>query len=163
VWGMVWARRIELGALHRRAAARCCCRRAAPRIDRHSHTPPTLAHALLLPHNTSQTLKQTSPSAPPQVRFGVLNAGNYGVPQSRKRTIIWAAAPGETLPEWPKPLHVFHSPQLTINLPNGVQYTAVPQQVGGFRGRVEGFMWRVKVRFVCSAADDQPALGMQSM
>jgi len=65
-----------------------------------------------------------------QVRFGVLNAGNYGVPQSRKRTIIWAAAPGETLPEWPKPLHIFHSPQLTINLPGGVQYTAVPQQVG---------------------------------
>ncbi|GAX75038.1 hypothetical protein CEUSTIGMA_g2482.t1 [Chlamydomonas eustigma] len=65
-----------------------------------------------------------------QVRFGVLNAGNYGVPQSRKRTIIWAAAPGEVLPEWPTPTHVFHSPQLTINLPGGVQYTAVPNQVG---------------------------------
>jgi site-specific DNA-cytosine methylase len=64
-----------------------------------------------------------------QVRFGVLNAGNYGVPQSRKRTIIWAAAPGEVLPEWPTPTHVFHSPQLTINLPGGVQYTAVPNQV----------------------------------
>ncbi len=60
----------------------------------------------------------------------MLNAGNYGVPQSRKRTIIWAAAPGETLPEWPTPSHVFHSPQLTINLPGGVQYTAVPNQVG---------------------------------
>ena len=63
------------------------------------------------------------------MRFGVLNAGNYGVPQSRKRTIIWAAAPGEQLPEWPSPIHVFHSPQLTINLPGGVQYTAVPNQV----------------------------------
>ncbi|GFH06104.1 cytosine-specific methyltransferase [Haematococcus lacustris] len=65
-----------------------------------------------------------------QVRFGVLNAGNYGVPQSRKRTIIWAAAPAETLPAWPKPRHVFHSPQLTINLPGGVAYTAVPNQPG---------------------------------
>lgn len=42
-----------------------------------------------------------------QVRFGVLNAGNYGVPQSRKRTFIWAAAPEERLPDWPQPLHVF--------------------------------------------------------
>ncbi|RYY23749.1 MAG: DNA cytosine methyltransferase, partial [Sphingobacteriaceae bacterium] len=36
-----------------------------------------------------------------QVRFGVLNAGNYGVSQSRKRTFIWAAAPGNYLPSWP--------------------------------------------------------------
>ena len=43
-----------------------------------------------------QIQTQRTPHCPhPQVRFGVLNAGNYGVPQSRKRTIIWAAAPGE--------------------------------------------------------------------
>jgi DNA (cytosine-5)-methyltransferase 1 len=65
-----------------------------------------------------------------QVRFGVLNAGNYGVAQSRKRTFIWAAAPGETLPDWPKPIHAFRSPQLTINLPGNVAYTAVPQLDG---------------------------------
>ena len=59
----------------------------------------------------------------------MLNAGLYGVPQSRKRTIIWAAAPGETLPAYPAPVHVFQTPQLTINLPGGVQYTAVPNQV----------------------------------
>ena len=35
----------------------------------------------------------------------------------------------QVLPEWPTPIHVFHSPQLTINLPGGVQYTAVPNQV----------------------------------
>jgi DNA (cytosine-5)-methyltransferase 1 len=62
-----------------------------------------------------------------QVRFGVLNAGNYGVSQSRKRTFIWGAAPGEALPDWPKLMHVFRSPQLTIRLPGGVAYTAVPQ------------------------------------
>jgi DNA (cytosine-5)-methyltransferase 1 len=48
-----------------------------------------------------------------QVRFGVLNAGNFGVPQSRKRTFIWAAAPGEKLPSWPK---VTARPQGLINL-----------------------------------------------
>ena len=56
-----------------------------------------------------------------QVRFGVLNAGNFGVSQSRKRTFIWGVAPGDPLPEWPAPLHVFRSPQLTISLPGDVQ------------------------------------------
>jgi C-5 cytosine-specific DNA methylase len=56
-----------------------------------------------------------------QVRFGVLNAGNFGVAQSRKRTIIIAAAPDETMPDWPEAMHVFASPQLTINLPGGVR------------------------------------------
>ena len=65
-----------------------------------------------------------------QVRFGVLNAANYGVAQSRKRAFIWACAPGEVMPEWPKPVHVFRSPQLTINLPGGLSYTAVPQMDG---------------------------------
>ena len=55
------------------------------------------------------------------MRFGVLNAGNYGVSQSRKRTFIWGVAPGNVLPEWPAPLHVFRSPQLTIKLPGGAQ------------------------------------------
>jgi DNA (cytosine-5)-methyltransferase 1 len=84
-------------------------------------------------HNKSFTFRLTLATLVEmgyQVRFGVLNAGNYGVPQSRKRTIIWAAAPGEHLPKWPTPSHVFHSPQLTINLPGGVQYTAVPNQIG---------------------------------
>lgn len=58
-----------------------------------------------------------------QVRFGVLNAGNFGVSQSRKRTFIWGVAPGNVLPEWPKPQHVFRSSQLTINLPGNVQVT----------------------------------------
>lgn len=52
----------------------------------------------------------------------MLNAGNYGVPQSRKRTFIWAAKETENLPEWPTALHVFRSPQLTINLPGGTKY-----------------------------------------
>ena len=60
----------------------------------------------------------------------MLNAGNYGVPQSRKRSFIWAAGPTEALPAWPKPTHVFRSPQLVINLPGGVRYRAVPELPG---------------------------------
>ena len=59
----------------------------------------------------------------------MLNAGNFGVAQSRKRTFIWAAAPGELLPDWPRLMHCFRTPQLTINLPGGVAYRAVPQTV----------------------------------
>jgi site-specific DNA-cytosine methylase len=53
----------------------------------------------------------TAPSL--QVRYGVLNAAHYGVPQSRVRTFIWAALPGETLPDWPQPLHAFRCGLLT--------------------------------------------------
>ncbi|KAI8508772.1 DNA (cytosine-5)-methyltransferase 1 [Branchiostoma belcheri] len=42
-----------------------------------------------------------------QCTFGVLQAGNYGVAQTRRRAIILAAAPGEKLPMYPEPQHVF--------------------------------------------------------
>ena len=42
-----------------------------------------------------------------QCTFGVLQAGHYGVPQTRRRAIILAAAPGEKLPMYPEPDHVF--------------------------------------------------------
>ncbi|EFN76367.1 DNA (cytosine-5)-methyltransferase PliMCI [Harpegnathos saltator] len=42
-----------------------------------------------------------------QCTFGILQAGNYGVPQTRRRLIILAAAPGETLPCYPEPTNVF--------------------------------------------------------
>ena len=64
------------------------------------------------------------------VRFGVLSAGHYGVPQSRQRAIIWAAAPGEVLPEWPTPTHAFKSHQASINLPGSRRkFSALPMQV----------------------------------
>uniref|UniRef100_K3ZQ11 DNA (cytosine-5)-methyltransferase n=1 Tax=Setaria italica TaxID=4555 RepID=K3ZQ11_SETIT len=66
-----------------------------------------------------------------QVRFGILEAGAFGVAQSRKRAFIWAAAPGETLPDWPEPMHVFASPELKITLPDGQYYAAARSTAGG--------------------------------
>ena len=59
------------------------------------------------------------------MRFGILEAGAYGVSQSRKRAFIWAASPEETLPEWPEPMHVFAGPELKITLNGNTQYAAV--------------------------------------
>ncbi|CAH2061426.1 unnamed protein product [Thlaspi arvense] len=66
-----------------------------------------------------------------QVRFGILEAGAYGVSQSRKRAFIWAAAPGEVLPEWPEPMHVFNVPELKISLAKGLHYAAVRSTQSG--------------------------------
>jgi DNA (cytosine-5)-methyltransferase 1 len=44
-----------------------------------------------------------------QVRFGLLQAGNYGTPQGRIRLIIIAAVDGHPLPELPQPSHDFPS------------------------------------------------------
>ncbi|XP_019856377.1 PREDICTED: DNA (cytosine-5)-methyltransferase 1-like, partial [Amphimedon queenslandica] len=58
-----------------------------------------------------------------QCTFGVLQAGQYGVPQTRRRAIILAAAPGEKLPHFPNPTHAF-SPrvcQLTVVV-NDIKY-----------------------------------------
>nr|UOI87905.1 DNA cytosine-5-methyltransferase 1 [Sogatella furcifera] len=55
-----------------------------------------------------------------QCTFGVLQAGNYGVPQTRRRAIILAAAPGEILPNFPEPTHSFcpKTTHLTVNVDN---------------------------------------------
>ncbi|KAJ1379466.1 S-adenosyl-L-methionine-dependent methyltransferase [Sesbania bispinosa] len=66
-----------------------------------------------------------------QVRFGILEAGAYGVSQSRKRAFIWAASPEDVLPEWPEPMHVFAAPELKITLSQNVQYAAVRSTASG--------------------------------
>nr|ABD64771.1 Met1 [Volvox carteri f. nagariensis] len=68
-----------------------------------------------------------------QVRFGILNAGHFGVPQSRKRTFIWAALPGEVLPEWPTPRHVFVATQLGVRM-GGNAAAAAGGSCGGRKG-----------------------------
>ncbi|XP_027358721.1 DNA (cytosine-5)-methyltransferase 1-like [Abrus precatorius] len=66
-----------------------------------------------------------------QVRFGILEAGAYGVSQSRKRAFIWAASPEDVLPEWPEPMHVFAVPELKITLSENVQYAAARSTANG--------------------------------
>ncbi|KAJ7541010.1 hypothetical protein O6H91_10G041100 [Diphasiastrum complanatum] len=66
-----------------------------------------------------------------QVRFGILQAGNYGVSQSRTRAFIWAAAPTEQLPDWPEPTHVFAGSSLKIALSGGQSYAAVKDAAQG--------------------------------
>ncbi|KAL7235643.1 hypothetical protein ACSBR1_019021 [Camellia fascicularis] len=82
----------------------------------------------LVSYNKGQTFRLTLASLLEmgyQVRFGILEAGAYGVSQSRKRAFIWAASPEETLPEWPEPMHVFAGPELKISLNGKSQYAAV--------------------------------------
>ncbi|KAK7344087.1 hypothetical protein VNO77_13339 [Canavalia gladiata] len=85
-------------------------------------------------YNKGQTFRLTLASLVEigyQVRFGILEAGAYGVSQSRKRAFIWAASPEDVLPEWPEPMHVFAAPQLKITLSENVQYVAAPSTSRG--------------------------------
>ena len=52
--------------------------------------------------------------------FSVLQAGNFGVAQTRRRCILFAAAPGESLPYFPEPVNVFAKQCLTVNINNKV-------------------------------------------
>jgi len=51
-----------------------------------------------------------------QCEFAVLQAGSYGVPQTRRRAILIAAAPGEILPSYPEPQHVFAAKGLSLSV-----------------------------------------------
>nr|AFV53350.1 DNA (cytosine-5-)-methyltransferase 1 [Pleurobrachia bachei] len=51
-----------------------------------------------------------------QCTFGVLQAGSYGVAQTRRRAFILAAAPGEILPQFPEPRHVFSHAGMSLSL-----------------------------------------------
>ncbi|GER54987.1 cytosine-specific methyltransferase [Striga asiatica] len=66
-----------------------------------------------------------------QVRFGILEAGAYGVPQSRKRAFIWAASPEQLLPEWPEPMYVFAAPELKISMSKNLHYSAAKSTTKG--------------------------------
>lgn len=51
-----------------------------------------------------------------QCTFGIVQAGNFGVPQTRRRLIIMAAAPGQKLPFYPEPIHVFNKKSSGLNI-----------------------------------------------
>ena len=59
-----------------------------------------------------------------QTRFSVQQAGQHGVPQSRRRLFIWGAKRGSYLPNFPQTSTCF-SKQGSVNvlLPNGTSFT----------------------------------------
>lgn len=50
-----------------------------------------------------------------QCTFGILQAGNFGVPQTRRRLFMLAAAPGEILPNFPEARNVFSKRACQLN------------------------------------------------
>lgn len=58
--------------------------------------------------NSAKASKRASPH--------LRQAGQYGVAQTRRRAIILAAAPGEKLPFYPEPLHVFAPRACSLNV-----------------------------------------------
>ncbi|KAG5636823.1 hypothetical protein H0H81_006739 [Sphagnurus paluster] len=52
-----------------------------------------------------------------QVRFKVLQAGQYGAPQSRRRVIFWGAKRGFPIPDYPVPIYAFDKGMNSSNLP----------------------------------------------
>jgi len=54
-----------------------------------------------------------------QVQFKILNAGQYGAPQSRRRIIFWGAKNGELMPAFPLPTHSLQNPLQKSLLPTG--------------------------------------------
>ncbi|KAF8965236.1 S-adenosyl-L-methionine-dependent methyltransferase [Flammula alnicola] len=54
-----------------------------------------------------------------QVRYKVLQAAQYGVPQSRRRIIFWGAKRGLPLPDFPIPVYAFQKGMNKTSLPTG--------------------------------------------
>ncbi|KAJ2617877.1 hypothetical protein H4S08_000112 [Coemansia sp. RSA 1365] len=58
-----------------------------------------------------------------QARFYVLQAGNFGLAQSRRRLFVWACKRGCRLPGVPSPISTFgKSGQVSIHFPDGTTY-----------------------------------------
>ncbi|KAF3941643.1 hypothetical protein ABW19_dt0201748 [Dactylella cylindrospora] len=64
------------------------------------------------------------------VKYAVLNAAQYGVPSRRKRLVLIACCPGETLADFPKPTH-FYSPNPLDPIPVGLKPAVTLRQALG--------------------------------
>lgn len=66
-----------------------------------------------------------------QVRYGILQAGHYGTPQTRVRFFMLAAKHGQPLPQLPQPTHAFPPVDaLGIDLPIGHHIRPIWTQTG---------------------------------
>ena len=66
-----------------------------------------------------------------QCHFAILQSGSYGLPQTRRRTVIIGASTGNTLPSFPEPTHIFSKRQcqLSVNIDNK-RYCALSRTSG---------------------------------
>ena len=76
--------------------------------------------------------------------FGILQAGHYGVAQTRRRCILLASAPGFSLPLHPEPLHTFAQTTLTVNV-NDKRYSANQKWVSKTSGETSSAPFRYKL------------------
>jgi DNA (cytosine-5)-methyltransferase 1 len=62
-----------------------------------------------------------------QAQVSILQAGQLGAPQSRRRVIFWGVAPGFKMPLYPQPSHLFNSKtaSTTISLSTGVKIDTI--------------------------------------
>lgn len=70
-----------------------------------------------------------------QCQFAIVQAGNYGVPQTRRRTVIIGALPHYKLPNFPQPTHVFSARQchLSVIIDKRKYSYNIKQESGSFR------------------------------
>ncbi|KIM49346.1 hypothetical protein M413DRAFT_15448 [Hebeloma cylindrosporum] len=54
-----------------------------------------------------------------QVRFKMLQAAQYGIPQSRRRVIFWGAKRGIAIPDFPVPVYAYPQGANRVSLPTG--------------------------------------------
>ena len=76
--------------------------------------------------------------------FGILQAGHYGVAQTRRRCILLASAPGFSLPLHPEPLHTFAQTTLTVNV-NDKRYSANQKWVSKTSGETSSAPFRYDI------------------
>lgn len=55
-----------------------------------------------------------------QSKFAILQAAQYGAPQSRQRVIFWGARHDVLMPEWPIPTHCSPIRLIRVKLPGSV-------------------------------------------
>ncbi|CAK1554784.1 unnamed protein product [Leptosia nina] len=84
-----------------------------------------------------------------QCTFGVLQAGNFGVPQTRRRLIIYGAAPGFKLPLYPEPTNTFNKRACNLSV-------AIDRKI--FRTNAWNYSAPRRTCTIRDAIDDLPAI-----
>lgn len=68
-----------------------------------------------------------SPFIPGKSTYCDFQAGHFKVPQSRRRLVIIAAAPGQSLPRIPKPITFFNESRTSVRIGNETIWISAPE------------------------------------